>query len=354
MSEQTDLPLGQDYALELEQFHSETRARSEEMAAVRRRIRNVQPRRDRPPLRLMSLGLIGSMAAAALTFTIWPTDDPVPATPQALALSAESWAELQVHEDVTLGWVGQGELEAEGRAHDIDWKSGRLKVSVTPKQGIDLTVRTPEATVSVVGTVFEVRRDTLGTTVTVERGQVEVICAEQTPLMLTADENTHTCQPTTAVGLLNRAQDLIATDPDAAADSVKRGLQQAAPTTDSFAYSGLHYQDARLHRDAGRHAEALHAANASLEGGDPEWLGKAHTLAAESGWMLGQCSEASSHLTWLAAHSSANAEQLFLLAGCVFENDPAAAQKWLENAEDIATDPGLKEKIRSHIERLAP
>ena len=171
---------------------------------------------------------------------------------QQLALSAEDWSEVQASEDVLLSFAGQGDLRAEGKVHDIDWSLGRLNVSVTPEQGVDLTVRTPEAEVSVVGTVFEVRRDRLGTTVSVERGKVSVSCSEGEPMLLRAD-GVHTCLPTTAMGLLNRALDLKSTDPDAALKAIEMGLERAE-SSDS---DDLHYRAAEIHREAGRPEAAL-------------------------------------------------------------------------------------------------
>ena len=345
MNEHTDIPLGQDFALELEQFHNETRARPAELATIRRRLKAVKPQRDRPPLYLLSLGIAGAMAAGSLVMLLPP--EPIQQT-----LSAESWSEVQAHDNVLLAFSGQGDLHAKGRVHNIDWKNGRLKVSVTPKQGIDLTVRTPEARVAVIGTVFEVRRDTLGTTITVERGKVEVSCGEEPSLMLTAEQGSHTCMPVTAMGLLNRAQDLKTTDPVSALDAIESGLEKVDFTSPDF--DDLHYRAAEIHYRAGRPRAALKSARASLSGGDATYTVEAHRLAAEQGWKLEGCEEATAHLTWLAEEDHATANEFGLLAQCTEDTDPAAAVKWLESAEAKTTDPGFKEMIRSKIDKLQP
>ncbi len=345
MSEQTDIPLGQDFALELEQFHSETRARPEELAAIRRRLRRARSERERPPLRLLSIGALTAMAAAGLAMVLWPSDPGV----QQVALSAEQWSEVAASDDVLLGFAGQGDLQRTGKVHDIDWRTGRLSVSVTPNQDIDLTVSTPEAQVSVVGTVFEVRRDALGTTVSVERGKVEVLCDGQSALYLTS-EQTHTCLPTTALGLLNRALDLKVDNPEAALEAIALGLEGLDESSND--YDDLHYWAADIHHGAERSEEALQSAQAALSA-DATYASEASRIAAMHGMVLGGCEGSAEHLSWLAENDEATAEELALLAQCTIDNVPAAARLLLEAAEARATDPGLKEKIRRRLDRLA-
>ena len=347
MSEHTDSPLRQDFALELELFHNETRARPEEMAAIRRRIRSAKPVKERPPIRLLSIGGLVAAAALAIGVSIWLPDSPQPM--QQLALSAEAWSEVQASEHVQLAFSGQGSAQIEGKVHDIDWKQGRLSVSVTPEQEIDLTVLTPEANISVVGTVFEVRRDTLGTTISVERGTVSVQCGEHEALFLTAGA-AQTCLPTTAVGLLNRAQDLKSTRPDDAIAAIAMGLEKVDSSSTDF--DDLHYRAAEIHYEAGRPEAALASARRSLSGGDGTYTANAHSIAAHQALTLGSCSDALPHLTWMAEQDHAGAEDLAVLAQCVTDIDPGAALQWLEAAEAKTTDPGLKERIRLRIEHL--
>ncbi len=348
MIKQTDIPLGQDFALELEQFHSETRARPEELAAIRRRLRTAQTAQEqrRPPLHLLSIGIAGMLAAAGLVMVMTRSTEPVL---QQIALSAEQWSEVSASDDVLLGFSGQGDLQSTGKVHDIDWRTGHLSVSVTPDQDIDLTVSTPEAQVSVVGTVFEVRRDALGTTVNVARGKVEVLCNNQDPLYLTS-EQTHTCLPTTALGLLNRALDLKADDPDAALEAIAMGLEGLDETSND--YDDLHYWAADIHHGAERSKEALRSAQAALSA-DATYASEASRIAAMHGMVLGGCGLSTAHLSWLVDNDKATAEELALLAQCTIDNDPAAARKLLEAAEAQATTPGLKEKIRQRLDRMA-
>ena len=348
MSKQTDIPLGHDFALELEQFHSETRARPEELAAIRRRLRAVRSAQEqkRPPLRLLSIGTVSMLAAAGLMMVMTRPSEP---GIQQVALSAEQWSEVAASDDVLLGFSGQGDLQSTGTVHDIDWRTGRLNVSVTPNQDINLTVSTPEALVSVVGTVFEVRRDALGTTVSVARGKVEVLCNNQSALYLTS-EQTHTCLPTTALGLLNRALDLKADDPDAALEAIAMGLEGLDETSSD--YDDLHYWAADIHHGAERSKEALHSAQAALSA-DATYASEASRIAAMHGMVLGGCELSAAHLSWLAENDEATAEELALLAQCTIDTDPATARQLLEAAEAQATDQGLKERIRRRLNRLA-
>jgi hypothetical protein len=348
MSEHTDRTLRQDFALELEQFHNDTRARPEELAAIRRRIRSAkQDNARRPSIRLLSMGGLVAAAALAIGVSIGLTDNPMPI--QALALSAESWSELEASEHVQLGFSGQGSAQVEGKVHDIDWKQGRLSVSVTPSQEIDLTVRTPEANILVVGTVFEVQRNTLGTTISVERGTVSVQCGQRTARQLTTGEK-QTCLPTTAVGLLNRAQDLKRASPDDAVAAIAMGLELVDASSTDF--DDLHYRAAEIHYEAGRPEAALESARSALSGGDGTYTAEAHSIAAHQALTLGSCSDALPHLIWMTEHDHAEAQDLAVLAQCVSDTDPGAALRWLEAAEAKAIDPVLKERIRTRIEHL--
>ena len=351
MNEHNDIPLGQDFALELEQFHSETRARPEELQAIRRKLRAAQTQQHRPPLRLLSIGLLGAATAAAAGLAVTAWQPQAPQAPQQIALSAAAWSEVSAGEHVLLGFAGQGDLTTAGTAHDIDWRSGELKVSVTPQQGIDLVVSTPEASVSVVGTIFSVSRDLLGTTISVEHGTVEVACTGAEPLQLT-DGQLHTCLPTTPMGLLNRAQELKSTDTAAALIAIDLGLAMVTP--DSTDFDDLHYRAAEIHREAGRHAHALAAATAALSGGDATYTPEAHHIAAEQALILGDRDTAARHLTWLAENGSAEPEELAILGDHLAASDPETALKWLHAAEEATTDPGLQEKIRGRILRLTP
>lgn len=347
MSEHTDSPLRQDFALELEHFHRETRARPEELAAIRRRLHAAEPLTARPPGRLLLIGGLAAAAVAAIGVMAWPPQ--APPTLQQLALSADDWSQLQASEHVQLSFSGQGSAQVEGKRHDLDWKQGRLSVSVTPLQDIELTVRTPEANISVVGTVFEVRRDTLGTTISVERGKVSVQCGTHAATLLTMGEE-QTCLPTTAVGLLNRAQDLKHTHPDDAIAAITMGLEQLDESSTDF--DDLHYRAAEIHYENGRPEAALQSARSALSGGDGTYTVEAHSIAAHQALTLDSCSDAVPHLTWMAEQDHAGAEDLAVLAQCLAPTSPSAALRWLEAAEAKAIAPELRERIRTRIEHL--
>lgn len=103
---------------------------------------------------------------------------------------------------------GDGRMDGDEQAPRIAWQRGILHVEVQPEQGVDLRVETREAVVRVVGTGFSVERDALGTVVEVRHGRVETRCADDdAPVMLEGGDS-RTCLPTSAAGLLGRAQAL--------------------------------------------------------------------------------------------------------------------------------------------------
>ena len=175
--------------------------------AVRRtQARIVAAARDRQSSRGWGwlVGPVGVAAAAALALGVVF----VKPAPVALSqtLSADSGAvEAQLTEHVRLAYEGSGELSGTDRAPRLAWESGTVHVAVTPEQGIDLRVQTRDAEVRVIGTVFDVSRDTLGTRVKVDEGKVGVACQDGTERVLRAGESME-CLPNTAAGLLGRAR----------------------------------------------------------------------------------------------------------------------------------------------------
>jgi ferric-dicitrate binding protein FerR (iron transport regulator) len=134
-------------------------------------------------------------AAAALMLGVLPSVDPLEAAQASVMLEAElGTGSLALTSDVRLEIDGIGAVS--GSEHDIDiaWRLGTLSVDVAPAQGIDLTVRTDDAFVSVVGTVFEVDHSVLGTTVTVTEGVVSVECADMSRHRITSGK-VATCLP---------------------------------------------------------------------------------------------------------------------------------------------------------------
>ncbi|MFT4975896.1 MAG: ferric-dicitrate binding protein FerR (iron transport regulator) [Myxococcota bacterium] len=347
--EHNDAPLGQDYGWELEQLRAETQARAAEVAAVRMRLRTTLA--TPPPTTLRwSLGLgagIGALAAAAALFLVL---QPAPA-PQQLDLVSTEWTSEQVHQDVQLSFEGRGQLEATGRSHAITWREGRLKVSVRPKQDIQLDVHTPEATVSVVGTIFQVDRDLTGTTVSVERGHVAVRCGDGPTRSLLAGDDGIFCQTTSPTGLaaLTRQQ-REAGDLDGALATSAAGL--AATTPDSYVAAELHWHRALIFTRQADWPAAQASAEALLTTGQDSFLTDAHHAAALAGRMSSGCASAEPHLRWLAEASGASPTELAQLADCTAPDAPDEARRWLQAALEGAEDASLREQLTQRLDQL--
>lgn len=357
MGEQNEgSPLGHDFGWELEQLRTETQARPAELAAIRLRLRSAQ--QDPGALAvpwaarwraLAPLGVGGlAVAAAALWLAVRPA--PVPET-QQMELFSSQWTAEQVHQDVALEFEGRGALEAKGKNHAITWREGRLKVSVTPKQDIQLDVHTPEATVSVVGTVFEVRRDLTGTTVSVERGKVAVRCGDGAPAPLVPEDGTRFCQTTSPAGLAALAKQRRADgDLDGALDVAADGLARA--DAHSYAAAELYWQQALAFEAQDSWADALRSSEALLATGQGDFETDAHHMAALAGRMADGCAAAGAHLRWLADAEAATPYELAHLADCTAETEPEAARVWLESAMAGATDSSLQQQLRERIDQL--
>lgn len=224
-----------------------------------------------------------ALAAAALfALRTPPADSPLP--PGALVTRL-------LTEEVALQVDGIGTAGGTRFAPRLEWASGRLGVEVTPERGVHLSVHTPEATVEVIGTGFDVRRGPLGTAVEVRHGRVRVSCAEGAVVELTEGAS-HTCRPVTAAGLLGRARALQA---------------RGEPYADEVA-TALTLPDA-----TGAVAHELRSVrlDALIAAGDPGAFALAEQVAAEGGpraldahraaaRLAGDCPRALPHLTALA------------------------------------------------------
>lgn len=199
-----------DHEHPLKTFARETTFHEEERVRYDRLIRQARAPKPSPwaiPWPALSLGLAG--AAMAAFFALRAAEP----TPVSLAMSAgaESTAlTTTLGEHVAVEYSGVGQASGTSQAPRIDWESGVATFSVTPGEGIDLLVRTPEADVRVLGTIFDVERSALGTEVRVKRGKVSVTCQDGTAKVLTPTDAPHTCMPTTAAGHLGRARALQA------------------------------------------------------------------------------------------------------------------------------------------------
>ena len=180
--------------------------------------RALEPRRRR---RRIAGGAVALAAAVTLT-TLWATSEEAPRSLEVaspVTPVAHQWGS-----NVQFEAVGQGTLEGTDSEAVLAWTTGTVEVEVTPQTDTQLSVVTEEARVDVIGTVFQVRRDALGSTVGVDRGKVQVACTEGQTLELTAGMR-HTCLPVTAAGLLGRADALIdAGRHDELLDTLDRGI----------------------------------------------------------------------------------------------------------------------------------
>ncbi len=125
---------------------------------------------------------------------------------------------------VDLVYSGEGEVRGSPMDQEIHWSKGSLHVEVEPDRGVELAVLTPEATVRVVGTVFEVVADAKGTRVEVFEGRVSVECDSGEVVDITAGGD-HECWPTHPANLLERAQ--ILTAEDASTEDILASLDAA-------------------------------------------------------------------------------------------------------------------------------
>lgn len=167
-------------------------------------------------LAAVSLVAVGAWLAAA---------DPVePAVVPALTVVSLEGSRV-LTDGLAVVTEGSGEARGSGKTWDLDLDRGRVHLDIAPEQGFDVDVSTGDAVVHVVGTVFSVERDALGTHVEVQRGAVQVDCLRGADLLIEGSGR-HNCLPATAAGLLGRARALMDRgDADAAAlESLMAGL----------------------------------------------------------------------------------------------------------------------------------
>ena len=145
------------------------------LARLRRRLRPVRSRASLSPPRT-PLWVHGATLAAAAATALLLVQFLWRGPPGEHPLSSTRTATWQASPHVALSYSGEGVWRAGRHAAELQWDLGRLDVDVVPNQGVQLMVRTTEATVNVVGTHFVVERGPLGTLVTVDRGEVELAC----------------------------------------------------------------------------------------------------------------------------------------------------------------------------------
>lgn len=165
---------------------------------------------------------IGGLALAAAALLALGTTQ-LPQEPAPLSEALASAGQAEITPELSASWQGSGRISGTEQAPIVDWDKGSLHLELTPDQGIDLHVRTREASVAVLGTVFDVERDVLGTTVSVTRGMVKVDCTQGSDPILSAGEQ-HTCLPVSAAGSASRLQTLVDQDPGARRAEIARAI----------------------------------------------------------------------------------------------------------------------------------
>ncbi|MFH1468742.1 MAG: FecR family protein [Pseudomonadota bacterium] len=298
---------------------------------------------------LPALALAGATALAA-TVGVVAWQHGAPEEPAALATTALGQQPAPVGlapvPGVSLAYRdGYGELGGTTMAPEIHWISGQLDVEVEPNRGIQLAVQTEEATVRVIGTRFSVlRRDGI-TSVTVQRGKVEVTCADGSESLLTLGQAT-TCEPRSAARLALRALAMQQKGggPARVLSLTERGLASAEEGDATWAQLSVLRMVAL--RDLGRDEEALAAAHAYLASGDTrrvdEVLRLALSLSAE------RCDLALAERVRVEAASGAT--ELAILSDCVAAREPQHAAELLIRAlEDPTLDAEGRERIETRL-----
>jgi hypothetical protein len=292
----------------------------------------VQTRKRRTRVRWAALGLgaSGFAVAAALLFASTNT----PPAERELLLSSNSVTSHQWGERVALDVVGTGEVMGTDDNLTVEWESGTLEASVVPHSGVAMSVRTDEALINVVGTVFSVTRDLLGTTVGVDEGRVQVSCEDGWTGILGAEE-THICQPTSASGLLGRSEALIDAGAESAVlqDTLDRGIAVAA---DGAILGELLVRRMQLNADEGEVDDALHDAERYLR---MDETARREQVQRFAGWLALGSKGCDAATPWLSAlHESGSGPETVLLAECLSTTNPERARTLL-----VATLPTLDE-----------
>lgn len=237
---------------------------------------------------------------------------------------------------VALNFDGEGHLGGTEQAPVIAWEQGTISVSVTPHQGVDLRVTTPEATVEVVGTVFAVGRAHHATRIDVSHGTVRVTCADGAPIAVTAGQH-RTCLPADLSSLLLRVSELTQTSApaDERMDSVDAALARADGADMASIRAELLAHRARALSDAGRTDEALADAEAYLATREDARRAELSAFVARARYERVGCA-AEPELERATAASPLGAEAL-TLAACLAERDPQRALSLAKAAAPTAT-----------------
>jgi hypothetical protein len=283
----------------------------DDAAATRVRARLAERRTRRHPVAIWVGGLAIAGAAAAALGGVWLSEAPV----EPVVASLAGTGDQTLTDDVTVSWTGTGTVAGTTDDLTVAWDAGHLSAAIEPDQGVTFQVDTREATVRVVGTAFDVQRDSLGTRVDVTRGTVEVSChraADEPPQRtLHAGEST-VCLPVSATGMLGRAQALDdgGATPEVVLDAVDDGLELVSAGDEAVHVELLVEKMGALLAD-GRTAEARATAERALalpgDGGRAEEL---HRALATLSLVDGDCAAAVPHLQALERPSEAELAHL--------------------------------------------
>jgi hypothetical protein len=308
-----------------------------EIQRVRRRAMERVSRRRRVPG--WALACVATAAAAlALLWLAAPTER----APQALS-SAGDWTRTQARPGVRLAFQGQGQVASPSV---VSWEQGELKVDVEPDRGIQFRVETAEASIRVVGTVFAVERSSLGTSVTVDRGEVEVTCQDEPAQDVIAGQ-AWLCLRSPAAAL-----HWADSHPERAAEELLRVLDRGlarSQATDPV-HGELEVLRIQTLAASGQQKQALEAAERRLGRGADHRIQEVRQIAAKAAMATGGCAASLPHLEALA--SAGDGAAMVLQADCIREQRPDQARALLERALELAPPPGQAGAIRRRLDTL--
>jgi len=269
-------------------------APSHAVGRVRRRLDQPERAPDRlwRPVPVLGLGL-ATVAMAAVAS--WPA---APLPLDRTFTSGEESVVADLPQGLHIQASGDGTLGGTQVAPSLQWTRGRLDVAVDEDQGLDLMLRTREATVRTRAGRVEVERDRAGTRVRVGQGAVAVACGQDSEHTLLAGDQVE-CWPTTATGLLGRAE-LQATQ-EAPLSARQATLDAAAGLpAEAAVAAGLGLAQVELHLAADEPVAALDAARATLALDPPVHATALQQVAAALALTEEGCEGARPHLTALA------------------------------------------------------
>lgn len=345
-----------NYQSELNAYAAETETTPTDMAIARARWEAARPDR-RPsfwsPLKLAFTGGL-AVAAAAVALQLIPSAPDNLIDPQGpVALGEQAAVDVALPEGISISGEGQGVLSGTEGDRTVAMSGGTMHFEVTPNAGLHLEVTTTEGTVTVLGTVFDVSQDALGTTVSVERGKVQVDCAGRGSVYVTAAES-QTCY--SGQGYLENGRALQGAGESPEAILAAIGTYSAVDTTaaqhaelEALRISSL--SSLKRYDDVLSGAEAFLADEALVGAAAEHAPAELRRLAARAAIHVGQCERALPWSSALRESGEAEAVDLVQYATCVVKADPTAARAALEDALELDLDPKLEALILKKLGR---